>query len=333
LDGITLVTGATGLVGNNVVRLLLEAGRRVRVLVREGFDSRAFDGLDVEAVRGDVREPESVRAACRGVGCVVHAAARVHIGWSGLAAQRAVNVEGTGNVARAVLEAGARMVHVSSVDTLGTGTPERPADEETLREPPVRCPYVVTKREAEEVILAAVGEGLRAVIVNPAYMLGPWDWKPSSGRMLLEVSRGRAWLAPRGSNSFCDVRDVAEAILAAADRGRVGRRYILAGRTLGYLDAWRLFAEVSGARRPLAKVGGAPLWLIGRFGDLAARLTGREGSVNSAATRMSALERHYTSARAEQELGYRERDLRLTVETAWRWFVDYGFATAGARRP
>jgi len=117
-----LVTGATGLVGNNVTRMLLDRGLAVRVLHRRGSDARPLSGLDVQIAHGDVRDAESVRRACEGTTCVIHAAARVHIGFTGLAEQRIVNVEGTRNVATACLETGTRLVHVSTVDTMGCGT-------------------------------------------------------------------------------------------------------------------------------------------------------------------------------------------------------------------
>src|SRR5947207_939608 len=98
---LTLVTGATGLVGNNVVRLLVERGEKVRVLARNGVGSRALENLPVEIAQGDVRHPETIRAACRGVARVIHAAAEVQIGWKGLDTARAINVECTRNVAEA----------------------------------------------------------------------------------------------------------------------------------------------------------------------------------------------------------------------------------------
>ena len=153
----------------------------------------------------------------------VHAAAYVHIGWTGLDLSRAINVAGTAHVAASARRAGARLVHVSSVDAIGLLPHGQPSDEETPVAGGVLCPYVVTKREAEQAVLAEVAQGLDATIVNPAYMIGPWDWKPSSGRMLLEVSRNRGLVAPLGTNNFCDVRDVAQGILTAADRGATGR--------------------------------------------------------------------------------------------------------------
>ncbi len=317
---LTLVTGATGLLGNNVVRLLLQRGDAVRVLAREGSDRRPLEALDVEVVQGDIRDLESMRHACRDVTHVVHAAAEVHIGWSGLKRQRAINVEGTRHVAVAAHEAGARMIHVSTVDTMGYGTRAEPADENTPLRGYVACPYVVTKREAEHVVMEQVERGLDAVIVNPAYMLGPWDWKPSSGRMLLAVARGWGLLAPPGGNDFCDVRDVAAGILAAAERGDRGQRYILGGEPLSYLEAWRMFADVSGGRPPRRVVGHRLLRLAGIIGGLWGRITLHEPDVNTAATAMSEIEHHFHSNRAVAELGYSPRPAREAAEAAWDWF-------------
>ncbi len=323
---LTLVTGATGLVGNNVVRLLLELGEKVRVLARNGAGSRALEGLPVEIAQGDVRHPESIREACRGVARVIHAAAEVHIGWKGMDLARAINVEGTRNVAAAARSEGARLCYVSTVNTLGLGSRSNPADEETPVCDTVPCPYVITKREAERVVDEQIDAGLDAVIVNPAFMLGPWDWKPSSGRMLLELATGWAKLAPPGGNDFCDVRDVAAGILATVERGKTGRRYILGGEAMSFLDAWRLFAEIIGVKPPWRKALPPGLWIFGHFGDLRGWLTGREPNLNSAAVAMSRLEHHYSYARAAAELGYRPRGARETAETAWKWLKANGYA-------
>jgi dihydroflavonol-4-reductase len=322
---ITLVTGATGLVGNNVVRLLLDRGHAVRVLGRSGASSRPLDGLEVERAVGDVCDRGSLRAACQGVELIVHAAARVHIGWSGLSEQREVNVEGTRNVAHAAREVSARLVHVSTVDTVGCGTRALPADEESPHGSPIECPYVVTKREAEQVVIDMVSEGLDAVVVNPAFMLGPWDWKPSSGRMLLAVGRGRGLMAPPGGNDFCDVRDVAEGILAAAERGQTGRRYILGGEPLSYYEAWTLFAEVTGAYRPLRVMRKPVLRTLGCLGSFWGRMTGREPDLNRASVAISIAEHHFSAARAIRELGYQARPIREAVVDAWDWFLRYGY--------
>ncbi len=320
----TLVTGATGLVGNNVVRLLLEQGQAVRVLMRSTSDRRPLADLDIEVVHGDLREPDAIRRACQGVEGVIHSAAFIQIGWTGLEISRAINVEGSRAVALAAREAGAKLVHVSTVDTLSPGSPDSSANEDSVGEK-TPCAYVVSKREAEQAVLDEVDRGLDAVIVHPGFMLGPWDWKPSSGRMLIEVARRFTPAAPVGGMSVCDVRDVAAGILAALENGASGRRYILAGYNMTYFDCWKLFAEVAGGRGPLFRMG--PLFrnLCGWSGDLAAKLTGNEGSVNSAAIKMSSLFHYYNSGRAQSELGYQSRHPEESVHEAWRWFSDYGY--------
>ena len=155
---LTLVTGATGLVGNNVVRALLNRGEAVRVLSREGADPRPLSGLDVECVRGDVRDEAAVARAMKNVDRVIHAAAEVRIGWTGYESARATNVIGATIVADAAQKASAKMVHVSTVDAIGLCPDGTPADEDTPPYRSVFCPYVVTKRTAEEASMPALSE-------------------------------------------------------------------------------------------------------------------------------------------------------------------------------
>ena len=136
-----LVTGGTGFVGNNVIRLLLERGHQVRALVRGTTPQLAFEGLNVELVEGDICDAESVSLACEGAEAVIHIAAMVKIGWSQLVRQRQVNVGGTVNVAKAAHDKDIRMVYVSSVDALGIGTAEQSANEETPKIGKIPCSY------------------------------------------------------------------------------------------------------------------------------------------------------------------------------------------------
>ena len=321
-----LVTGVTGLVGNNVVRSLLARGDEVRVLVRASSDPRPLEGLSVDRRTGDVRDAGDVRAALEGCRAVVHAAATVQIGWTGLADMRAVNVLGTQHVAEAAAGMGIRMVHVSSVDALGTGSRKIPVDENSpysLRTP---CPYPITKREAELVVRKQVARDLDAVIVNPSYMLGPWDWKPSSGRMLLEVARVRPFFAPRAGMDFTHVEDVAGGIVAALDRAPACGQYLLTGEYHRYMSAWRIMADICGVRSPKISVGPACLYPAGWLGDLKAKLTGREGDINSAAIRLMREPHFYSHAKATRDLDYHPRGLKEAATDAWEWFSKHGYA-------
>jgi dihydroflavonol-4-reductase len=325
-----LLTGATGLVGNNVLRALLAHGRHeVRVLARNASD-KSLAGLDVEIAPGDVRDAPAVLQAAAGCDAIIHSAGVVQLGWSKLAEHRAINVDGTRHMLAAAQANSARLVHISTVDTLGVSGQEVPQTEESPRANKVPCTYVVTKSEAEALVDKAAAV-VDAVVIHPGFMLGPWDWKPSSGRMLVTVVEQFTPFAPIGGGSVCDVRDVAEGIIAATERAPRGRHYILAGHNIPYFDLWKQMAAVSGGRPPIMRAGPLMRVIGGQFGDLRRRLTGREGDVNTAGVALSSQWHYYSSERAAQELGYQVRPLEASLRDAWQWLVEYGYTRAPAR--
>lgn len=323
----TLVTGVTGLLGNNVLRLLAERGEPVRALVRAGSDPRPLEALNVERAEGDVCDAASVRRAVEGVERVVHCAGFVRIGWTKLEEGRQINVVGSRNVAQAARAVGARLAHISTINGLGLGAAAMPANEELPYSAAyVPCTYVVTKREAELAVLEEVEKGLHGVIASPGFMIGPWDWKPSSGKMILEVARRSPPVSPWGGVSVCDARDVAAGVLAALERGKVGHRYILAGQNMLYFELWSLIASITGGRAPRLRAGPMLPYLAGKFGDWWGALRGREGEVNSAAVAMSGRFLYCASSRAKDELGYRSRPPEQSIADAWAWFKRHGYA-------
>lgn len=322
-----LVTGAAGFVGNNLVRLLLDRGHDVRVLTRATSDPRPLAGLNVQRVEGDLLDAASLAAAVSGVDVVVNSAGWVHIGDCGWEQARRVNVDGARAVAQAAAKAGAKLVHVSSINAIGIGTKERPADETHALPQPYAPPYVVTKREGDAAVLAEVANGLWAAIVYPGFMLGPWDWKPSSGKMLLEVTKQFIPLWPVGGHSLCDVRDVCDGILAAAERGRSGERYILGGENISYRDTWRKFCALTGQKEssvPLGPIAQAVLCPAARAINFFRRT---ETEFNSTALLMSAQLHYASSAKAQRELGYRYRPCDDTIRDTWNWFREHGYVT------
>jgi dihydroflavonol-4-reductase len=144
--------------------------------------------------------------------------------------------------------------------------------------------------------------------------------------MVLEVARRRPPVAPRASNDFTHILDVADAIVTAVDRGASGESYLLTGERYSYLSAWRVMAEVCGVRPPKISVGPLFLYPAAWLGDVKAKLTGREGDVNSAAIRLTREPRFYSHEKASRELGYHPRSLREAAADAWQWFREYGYA-------
>ncbi|MFO7907483.1 MAG: NAD-dependent epimerase/dehydratase family protein [Planctomycetota bacterium] len=321
-----LVTGATGLLGNNITRLLVQRMTNVRVLTRKTGNLRPLEGLEVEMATGDVTDPASLAAAMEGCTGVIHAAGCVLLGWKNKALHEATNHQGALHVARAAREAGARLVHVSTINALGVGTKTKPANEAWSAAPNIRCPYVVSKQAGETAVRKQIESGLDGVIVHPGLMFGPWDWKPSSGRMILEVGCGFVPIAPVGGGSVGDVRDVAEGILAAFNQAPTGREYILAGHNLSYLELWQHIAHVAGGRGPFCHSVPPLGFLAGRIGDLWGWLTRHEPNVNSAAVKLSECFHYFDSTRAQRELGYRMRPLEESLRDAWKWLREYGYA-------
>lgn len=302
----------------------------MRVLSR-GTGRRELAGLPVETVTGDLaRGP--LEELVRGADVVVHAAANVWVGTTDRADLERVNVGGTGLVCDAVLAEQAssgrpvRLVQVSSVDALGLGSREHPATEET---PPLESeggvPYVDTKRAADRLVRSRAG--LDAVFVHPTYMIGPWDWRPSSGRMLLEIAKGKGLVAPSGGNNFVDVRDVVAGIRACADPSRApsGSAWILGNENLTYLEAWTRMARVVGARPPL---GQTPRWLgnlLAAALEIPLALGLKEGDINPATTRMSFLPHYFDPSKAQRELGIPATPLETAFTDAWSWFGEMGY--------
>ena len=320
-----LLTGATGFLGNNLLRLLLEDGHDIVATIRTKSDPRPLQGLGVETILCDLSNPKEVVSVVADAEIVVHCAAMIHIGWTKLEQSRIVNVEATRELAQACRLRGIRMIHVSTVDTLAAGSLERATDENDTEPAKSKCSYVVSKREGEAVFMQQVESGLDGVIVNPGFMVGPWDWKPSSGEMMLTVASAFTPFAPKGGCSCVDVRDTACGIISAMQHARSGEKYILAGHNLTYLELWKQIAKTTNSKPPIAN---APNWaatLVGRSADLINSVTRNESIVNSAATAMGSLYNWHSSEKAKEELGYKIGDLETALNDAWEWFKAYGY--------
>ena len=168
-------------------------------------------------------------------------------------------------------------------------------------------------------MLDAVDRGLDAVIVNPVFMLGPWDWKPSSGRMIIDLRKGAPPLAPSGGCSICDPRDVAQAMLRAIDRAPRGGRYVLAGENWTYFKLWQEITRQFRSRSPWTSLRRPGQIVAGSAGDLFGKITGKEPLINSAAIAMSSQFHWYSSKRAIDQLDYNIRPVEQSIAESIEW--------------
>ena len=319
-----VVTGATGHIGNVLVRELLRRGRGVRVLLRSDSLPPALQGLQVEITRGDVLDPASLAAAMQGVEVVYHLAARISLLPGPDPQTERVNVDGTRNVLAVVRQAGVRrLVYASSIYSLQEPSPGTPLDESCPFETS-ECQgvYDASKAKASLEVLQAVRAGLDAVLVLPTAVTGPYDFHDSEAGLGLRLyMRPGLKFYVDGAYDFVDVRDVAAGFISAADNGRSGETYILGGERLTVRQVIETVWATTHSRHIKIKV---PFWLaygVAGLMPLYLRLTRAKPfftRYSLDAIRSNSLVSH---ARAERELGFTPRPARRAITDSVRWFL------------
>lgn len=321
-----VVTGASGHLGANVVRALVQSGATVRAVdVRPGS---ALAGLDVEFVKSDVLDPSTLESAVAGADFVLHLAAKISIAGDPDGSVGRVNVEGVRNVGEAALAAGVRrMVHCSSLHAYHVGATGAPVREDSPRATDPALPaYDRSKAAGEDALRRVIDRGLDAVILNPSGMFGPVDPEPSRmGRVLLAMFKGRMPVTVSGAFDWVDVRDVASALISAAEGGRMGENYLVGGHRASVTELGRVAAEVAGGRPPRLV---APLGLVRMTAELAVRLAGprRAGRLLLTPESLHALgtDPVVDHSKATAELGYNPRPLAETVGDLHASFIADG---------
>jgi dihydroflavonol-4-reductase len=321
-----VVTGASGHVGSNLIRELVSRGRTVRAVVHE--HDAGLAGLDVERVRADVRDPDSLRRAFEGAEVLFHLAAVISIDGDRGGLVPAVNVEGVAHACKAALDAGIRrMVHFSSIHAFVQEPLDEPLDE-TRGQVAERSDYPIydrSKAGGERHVRAAIARGLDAVIVNPTAVIGPNDFEPSRiGRTFLDFFHRKLPALIPGGFDFVDVRDVVSSALAAEEKGRTGENYLLGGHPHTVSELVGLFEQVTGVRPPRLL---APMWAV-RIGVpfvmAWGRLTGQEPLYTWDALHALGGNRNISHEKAARELGHDPRPTLETVEAIHKSFLDQG---------
>lgn len=322
------VTGGTGFVGAHVVRALLRRGRSVRCLVRSSSRLSNLEELPVEVVPGDVTDPASLSRAMAGARTVFHCAADYRLSARDPREIYAANVEGTRNVLAAASEIGAeKVIYTSSVGALGLTRDGRPGNEETPVEPrSLIGHYKKSKHRAERVAEEWAAKGLPVVIVNPSTPVGEMDIKPTpTGQMIVDfMNRGMPAYVETGLN-LVDVRDVAEGHVLAAEKGRVGEKYILGNRDMTLKEIFDALSRLTGIPSPAVRL---PHWVplaAAAVDTLASRLTGRQPRVPLEGVRMSRHTMFFDAGKAVRELGLPQTPVEEALGRAVAWFRENGY--------
>jgi dihydroflavonol-4-reductase len=318
-----VVTGATGHLGNVLVRHLRAQNIPVKAVVRPDSPQTSLEGVECERVNGDVREPDSLRRAFEGADVVFHLAGLISITAGQQARLQQTNVEGTRNVVEACVAAKVRrLVYYSSVHALteppGGGT----LDENAGFDPALAYgPYGKSKAAASRLVQDAARAGqIDAVLVLPVGCLGPFDFQQSEAGQLVGLTGSRrAPIIIAGGYDWVDVRDVAIGALLAAEKARTGEAYLLSSGPLSNVELCAVVAKAAGVRAPLYAL---PLWLarVLSYGGLAwERVTGRRALLTPYAVHTIAKDFAISNEKAKRELSFSPRPLEETLRDAWTW--------------
>ena len=326
---LSLVTGGTGFVSAAVVRLLVAQGHPVRALVRRGSDLGNLDGLGLELIYGDLQEMDSLRQALRGCRRVYHVAAHYSLWEPDPRIFYRVNVDGTRNLLEAAGEAGVeRVVYTSTVGALGYREPGGPANEETPATlDQMTGHYKRSKFLAEEEVRQAAVRGLPVVIVNPSTPVGPGDIKPTpTGQIIVDYLNRRMPAYIDTGLNLIDVDDVAWGHLLAAERGRVGERYILGHKNLTLKEIFAILEQITEIPAPRVRLPYQlilPLAYMNQW--LSTLITKRPPRVPLEGVKMAKRRMFFDASKAVRELGLPQSPVEEALGRAVHWFTDHGY--------
>lgn len=331
-----LVMGASGYLGSEVVRQLVERGDSVRVWTRPSSSTVAFDGLPVDHHRAELSDALALRQAMEGVDTVHYCIVDTRAWLRDDRELRATNVEGLRHALDAALASKVRrFVFCSTVGTIGISS-DGPADETTEHTwASLGGPYIRTRIEAENLVLEHCRErGLPGIVMCVSTTYGIPDHGAPQGRMVSDAARGRmpVYFGSDSAMEVVGIQDAAQAFLLAAEHGRIGERYIISESFMTWRELVTTAAEATGARPPRAPIPLAVLGLLGHAVDAAAAVLRRDLVMNSVSVRLMHLMSPMDHSKAERELGWKPRPTRDAIREAALFYAARSRSTGPSKR-
>jgi dihydroflavonol-4-reductase len=315
-----LVTGANGLLATNVIAELLTEGYRVRGLIRNPSNFRYGQHPHLELLQGDITNQQDIETAVQGCDYVVHVAALTVQHLRHYADYQGVNVAATRNLIEAAVRSNAtKFVYVSTANTFGYGTKEAPGCEDLpIARPFDKSLYALSKLEGQSEALSYQSK-INVVVVNPTFMLGPYDSKPSSGRIVLLGQRKRILFYPPGGKNFIHVQDAARGVVKALEKGKNGEAYLLANENLSYKEFFQKMASRTG-NHPLLIMAPRPLLLAaGAVGSIL-RILGVKTEVSLTNMRILCINNYYSNEKAVKAFGLSVQPIEKAIVDCLEWF-------------
>lgn len=322
-----VVTGASGLIGGNLVRELLKQGKRVRCLVHR--DISTIQNLPIEVVFGSILNPDDLLNAFKSAEIVYHLAAEVSINKKSISRLYRTNIEGVTNVVNACQKMKVRrLVHMSSVQALQQTPYTTPVTEKRnlVQQGEDVSPYDLSKAMAEIEIKKAQDAGLETIILNPTGVIGLYDYKPSLlGRAILQIARGRFPALITGGFNWVDARDVAQAAVAAEYKGEAGKNYLLSGGWHSVAELANKICQIVGRRHPKLVLPRQLAYLCTPAAELISGLTGNPSLLTRQSLDVLGGNPLIDSSKAKAQLGFNSRPFDTTISDTIAWFKSNSF--------
>ena len=319
-----LVTGANGLLGHNVVFELLKQQYSVRILVRSTKNIH-FYLEKIEVFEGNFTDYKTLKQAASGCGAIIHIAAVTATNLLHYEDYRKINVDGSALLIKVANELNInRLVYVSTANTIGFGTERKLADESfNIEFPFSESFYAQSKVASEQLFIEASDKpNKHIVIINPTFMIGAFDTKPSSGKLILMGYKKRLMFAPKGGKNFVAVEAVAVSICNALVGGQNGERYLASGINLSFKEFYSLQMQVENYSQHIFELPSFILILTGKVGDLI-RFLGIKTELCSMNLKQLMIREYYSNTKAKSELTLPETNIKIAIKEAIDWFKDH----------
>lgn len=323
-----LITGADGMLGASVCREAIGQGYSVRVMVLPNRNTNVLDGLPVEIVTGDLTQIAALEKAVQGCQAVINVAASTSIWPRRQALIWSINFQGVKNLMHVSAQQNIeRFIQVGTANSFGHGDPSAPGDETyDFKGSAYKMDYVDSKYEAQRMLLKAhENEGFPAIIINPTYMIGPYDSGPTSGRMILELYKGNLPGYASGYKNFVYSKDVAVGIINALTLGRVGQCYIAGNENLSFEQFFQKACSVRGLPFRLKRVPNGLIFMVGFFNSLWARLIGKPPKLGYHMAQQATMKQCYSPEKARKELRMPATPIEEAILDAVRWWEAHDY--------
>lgn len=322
-----LVTGANGLLGANVVRELLKRGTEVRALIRKSCNLNPLKGLSIEKHFGNITSPEDVEEAIVGCSAVIHIAAMTSQNHNNLKSYFEANINATKNIIDAAKKYNInKIIYVSSAAAIGYGSKDNPGSEANeIRYPFNMMPYPKSKHVAQKLMLKAAEElTTKIVVVNPTFMIGAYDSKPSSGQIILMAVGKRFVLVPPGGKNFIHVKDAAIGVCNALTKGKNGECYLLSNQNLSFKEFFSLVKNHSNKKSVFIAIPKSVMLFLGLVGSLIAK-TSINVSLNYYNAVSLCVSNFYSNRKSVKELNMPTTPIENAISESVGWFTENGY--------